>query len=77
MKIGRLKELIKDIDDNVEIHIRNSVNPCGNISDLVQIEITNYQMFGTKFPCVILNTSDTSKRLQLDEHAEYIELVRD
>lgn len=77
MKIGTLRELIKDMDDNIEVFIRNSSNPFGNISDLEQIELSNYQMFGTKCPCIILNTENTDKRLPLDENGNYKELVAD
>lgn len=32
MKVKRLKELLNNLDDDLEIFIRNSNNICGNIS---------------------------------------------
>jgi len=56
MKIGRLKEIIKDMDDNMEFFVRNSKNPTGNISELQQVEESSYGFFGESIPCLILNT---------------------
>ena len=46
MKAKRLKELLETIDDNTEIFIRNTVNICGNISELEQVEESSYGFFG-------------------------------
>lgn len=46
MKIGRLKEILSSLDDDLEIFIRNSVNICGNIGELYQIEKSTYGFMG-------------------------------
>ena len=60
MKIKELKKLITKLDENAEVFIRNSVNVCGNIQELDEVEISTYGSFGHDIPCVILNT-DSSK----------------
>lgn len=59
MKIKRLKELLENLPDELEVFIRNSVNICGNIGDLEQVEKSFYGFFGDSIPCVILNTEFT------------------
>lgn len=76
MKLGRLKELIKDMDDDgLEIFIRNSTNPCGNIGSLEQIELSTYGFFGTSIPCLILNTGH-SKKIEMNEEEEYKDFIK-
>lgn len=76
MKLGRLKEIIKDMDDDeLEIFIRNSINPCGNISRLEQIQTSTYGSFGKSIHCLILN-SDNSKELETNEDEEYIDFIK-
>jgi hypothetical protein len=71
----RLKEILVDVPDDTEIFIRNSVNPCGNIDGLQQIQKSSYSFFGTTIPCIILNTS-SSKELEVDEKDyEVIDLI--
>lgn len=65
MKVQRLKELLSKLDDEMEIFIRNSVNPCGNIQELEQIELSTYGCFGENIKCLILNT-DSSKEIEKD-----------
>lgn len=60
MEVSRLKEIINDLDDNVEIFIRNTSNPLGNIDELVQVELSTYSSFGIITPCVILNTYNSA-----------------
>ena len=58
MRVKRLKELLNKVDDNQEIFIANSMNICGNISELDQIEETTYGSFGSDIPCIILNSEN-------------------
>ena len=59
MIVKRLKELLENLPDELEVFIRNSVNICGNIGELEQVEKSFYGFFGDKIPCVILNTEFT------------------
>ena len=59
MTVKRLKELLNNFDDETEVMIRNSVNPCGNIADLMQVEKSTYGFFGEPIECVILNTYES------------------
>lgn len=75
MKCKRLKELLSNLDDDLEIFIRNSHNICGTIGELEQVEKSFYGFFGSDIPCVILNTS-YSKEMEItsdDEIIDYIE----
>ena len=63
MKVKRLKELLNKVDDNQEVFIANSMNICGNISELDQIEETTYGFFGSDVPCIIL-TSENAKNVK-------------
>lgn len=74
MKAKRLKELLNNIDDNTEVFIRNSVNICGNIQELEQIELSTYGFFGVSEPCIILNTPN-SKEIETDEEDDYIDFL--
>ena len=78
MTVKRLKELIKDLPDGLEVFIRNSVNICGNIGELEQVEKSAYGFLGDTIPCLILNTQHTKKQLErtgLDDpfFVDYIE----
>lgn len=64
MIIKRLKELIKELPDDLEVFIRNSHNICGNIAELEQVEKSAYGFFGDTIPCLILNTQHTEKQLE-------------
>ena len=57
MRVKKLKEILKDLDDDHEIFIRNSLNIWGNISELDQVEKSTYGFFGSMLPCLILNSS--------------------
>lgn len=74
MKAKRLKEIVNSIDDDTEVFIRNSVNPCGNIQELEQVEVSTYGFFGKDIPCLILNT-DSSKEIETYEEDEYIDFI--
>lgn len=74
MKAKRLKDILKDIDDNTEIFIRNTRNICGNIEGLEQIEMSVYSTFGVINPCIILNTP-SSKEIEEDENEDYIDFL--
>ena len=74
MKIKRLKEILANLDDDLEIFVRNSVNPLGNIQELDQIEASCYGSFGQIIPCLILNT-DSSKKLESDKNDDVIDFI--
>lgn len=74
MKAKRLKEILRNIDGDTEIYIRNSVNICGDIQDLSQVEVSTYGFFGTSIPCLILNTC-SSKELE-EEDDEVIDFIK-
>ena len=62
MKVGYfkakdLKKFLEDIDDETEIFIENSSNPVGNISELAEAREDVYGFFGSKIPCIILNSA--------------------
>lgn len=75
MKVKRLKELLKNIDDDTEVFIRNTVNICGNITELDQVEETSYSFLGKSIPCIILNTSN-SKEIELDKDDEILDFIK-
>ena len=69
MKVGYfkakdLKEFLKDIDDDREIFIRNSVNICGNISEMAEAKEDTYGFFGESVPCIIF---DTAQNVEFDD----------
>lgn len=74
MKAKRLKEIISNIDDDTEIFIRNSVNVCGNIQALEQVEVSTYGFFGVSEHCLILNT-DSSTEIETTEDDRYIDFI--
>ena len=74
MKIKRLKEIVNELDDGLEVFVRNSVNPVGNIQELSQIEKSSYGFFGESIPCLILNT-DSSKELETAENDDIIDFI--
>lgn len=76
MKVKRLKELLANLDDDLEIFIRNSYNICGTIGWLDQVEKGFYASLGHAVPCVILNTSH-SKELECTEDEEGEEIIID
>ena len=73
--VKRLKEIIKDIPDDLEIYIRNSRNLCGTIGELENVEKTTYGFFGESIPCLVLNTQYTQKELKWVDGKEYEEFV--
>ena len=74
MKVKRIKEILENIDDDLEIFVRNSVNPLGNINSLDQVESSTYGFFGVSIPCLILNTG-VSKEVEFNEDDEYIDFI--
>jgi len=74
MDVKRLKELLVNLDDDLEVFIRNSVNVVGNIQELEQIELSTYGFFGKSVSCMILNTY-SSKELETDEDEEIIDFI--
>lgn len=74
MKVKRLKELLSNLDEDMDIFIRNSVNPLGNIQDLEQVELSSYGFFGTDIDCLILNTC-SSKEIEQDIEDNNIDFI--
>ena len=74
MTVKRLKELLNGVPEDTEIFIRNSFNPCGNIQEMSQVEVSSYGFFGTSIACVIFNT-DSSKELELTEEDEVVDFI--
>jgi len=74
MDVKRLKELLANLDDDLEVFIRNSINVIGNIQELEQIELSTYGFFGESVSCMILNTY-SSKELETDEDEEVIDFI--
>ena len=74
MKAKRLKETINNIDGETEIFIRNSINPCGNIQELAQVEMSTFGLFGLSIPCLILNT-DSSKILETNVEDDVVDFM--
>ena len=75
MYVKRLKEILKDIDGELEVYVRNTVNPCGNIQELAQIETSTYQFFGKIIPCLIINTF-SSKDLEVIDDDEINDFIK-
>jgi hypothetical protein len=74
MKVKRLKEILNNLDDNLEVFIRNSLNICGTIGELEQVEKSFYGFLGEDIPCLILNTS-YSKKLETTDEENYIDYI--
>ena len=82
MKVSRLKEILGDVlivlenvDDDMDVFIRNSVNPCGDIQELDQVEVSTYGFFGKSIPCLILNT-ESSKELERNKEDEVVDFIQ-
>lgn len=75
MKAKRLKEILNNLDDNLEVFIRNSYNICGTIGELEQVEKSFYGFFGEDVPCLILNTSYSKKIEMTDDEENYIDYI--
>lgn len=52
------------MNDDTEVFVSNSVNLCGNISELAEARVDTYGSFGEILPCVIL---DTAQNVEFDE----------
>ncbi|MCX4327824.1 MAG: hypothetical protein OSJ45_11095 [Lachnospiraceae bacterium] len=57
MNVKDLKEALQNVDDDIEIFIANSFNPCGNISGLCEVRLDEYSSMGVLYPCIILYSS--------------------
>ena len=75
MKVRKLKEIINNLDDNLDIFIRNSVNICGGVSELEQVEKATYGFFGDSIPCLILNTCHVDIDLERDKEGKALDFV--
>lgn len=61
MRVKDLKEALKNIPDDTEIFIENSMNVCGNISALCAAREDTYGSFGASLPCVILGSAENAR----------------
>lgn len=75
MKVKKLKDIINSLDDNLDIFIRNSVNICGGVSELEQVEKATYGFFGDSIPCLILNTCHADIDLERDKEGKALDFV--
>lgn len=75
MKVKRLKEILNNLDDDLEVFIRNSLNICGTIGELEQVEKSFYGFFGEDIPCLILNTSYSKILEETDDEEKYIDYI--
>lgn len=60
MKVGMLKTLLKDIDNEVDVFVKVS-NGIGNISEIETCKTDSYQFFGTNIPCILLGLESECK----------------
>ncbi len=58
MTIKQLKRIIKNKPDDLEVFLRGFINPCGNIAELLKIDLSKYSFFGESIDCLILEPSD-------------------
>ena len=75
MKVRKLNEIINNLDDNLYIFIRNSVNICGGVSELEQVEKATYGFFGDSIPCLILNPCHVDIDLERDKEGKALDFV--
>lgn len=75
MKVKRLKELLNNLDDDLDIFIRNSHNICGTIGELEQVEKSFYGFFGSDIPCVILNTQYSKEMEFVEDEETFIDYI--
>lgn len=76
MKVKRLKEILNNLDDDLEVFIRNSHNICGTIGKLEQVEKSFYGFFGEDIPCLILNTPYSKELEMTDDKENYIDYIK-
>jgi hypothetical protein len=60
LKVGKLKEMLKDIPDNTEVFIRCCINPCGNIVEAGIADKSEYSFFGKPISCIIIEPANNS-----------------
>ena len=56
MKVKELIKLLEQVNGEDEVFIRNSVNPCGTIGELIQVEKGQYGFMGVRIDCILFNT---------------------
>ena len=69
MKVKQLREVIKDLPDDLEIFIKPVVNICGNIAELDEVIKTSYGFMGIDIPCLILDSLGYPANRKQDENA--------
>ena len=67
LTVGKLKEQIKDLPDNMDVFLRVVYNPCGNIELGGDAIVSTYSFFGESLPCVII---EPTKDEEDDEEPE-------
>lgn len=60
LKVGILKDMIKDIPDETEVFIRCCRNPCGNIVEAGLSNMTEYKFFGIGISCIIIEPANSN-----------------
>lgn len=75
MKVKRLKKILNNLNDDLEVFIRNSYNICGTVGDLEQVEKSFCGFFGEDVPCLILNTAYSKKLEMTDDEENYIDYI--
>lgn len=70
MKVKELKELLSKHDDELQVMIRNTINPIGNIEELEEIEEASFSFFGESVKCIILNTYHSFNKEEINEYKE-------
>lgn len=61
MKIKDIKKIIEKIPDDTKVYIANTINVCGNISELDKIVLSDYSSFGVVEPCIILKSNNSTR----------------
>lgn len=62
LKVGALKEMLKDVPDNINVYIRCCYNLCGNTVEAGEAKLTTYGFFGKDISCVIIEPADDCYR---------------
>lgn len=56
LRVGDIKKALENVPDNMPVFVHNTVNPCGNVSELGKIEEDVYSSFGEINSCLILKS---------------------
>ena len=76
MTVKRLKEILKDFEDDKEIFIRNTENKAGNTALLKQVQDSYmWNEFGFRNRCLILHTIYT-ETIKIEDVGNIDDLVK-